>query len=470
MRYPIIGIGLQGKSSNVSAQRRMNLYMDIQAQEDKTMISLHERVGLALFANFGDTPIRGMLVAGGLLYVVHRGTLWSVTGAGVKTSRGTLSTTTGRVDMAHNQSAIGGVGGQLHLTDGTAGYTYTIASTTLAAITDAQYYDAAEFTVYHDGFFIVPRPGTGQFYLSATDDGTDWDALDFATAEKTPDDLLRILDNSTEILLAGSSSIEMWNNTGAAFPYERVSGGVIELGLEAPWSAARFGESSTVMLAINPQQGQVKVIRIDGFQYATISNPELETLLNGYTTNNATAYSYVHDGHPFYQLNFPTDGKTWLYDGVTNLWSELSSGTLGARHRGEIGVAFNGSVYVSDFEDGRLYVHDKSTHTDAGFPFAVEFQGRHIFDEKPIQISRLWVDMETGVGNEAGLDPQLSLFISKDGGHSWGNEKTTSIGKIGEYAKRAIYRRLGRGFDLVFRLRCTDAVKRVFVGAWINPL
>ena len=465
MRYPIFGIGLQGKSPNVSAQRRLNLYMDIQPQEDKTQISLHERPGLTLFHDFGDTPIRGMIAPTTLLYAVHRGTLWELNNAGTATSRGTLSTTTGRVSMAANQ------GGQIMLTDGTAGYIYTIATTTLAAITDADYFDAAVTTAYHDGYFIVPRPDTAEFYLSAADNGTAWDALDFATAEKSPDTLRRVIDNGTEILLMGTQSIEMWNNTGAAdFPYERVSGGVIELGLEALWSVARFAESSIILLATNRDQGQVKVIRIEGFQYITISNPEFESVINGYTTSDATAISYVHEGHPFYQLNFPTDGKSWMYDGITNLWSELSYGTVGARHRGEIGVNFLGQSYVSDYENGRLYVQEAGVHDDNGVSFAVEVQGRHIFDERPVQIPRLWVDVEAGTGTEqgAGVDPTLSLYISRDGGHSWGNEKTASMGKMGEYMKRAVFRRLGRAFDWVFRLRSTDPVKRVFVGAWIN--
>jgi hypothetical protein len=96
--------------------------------------------------------------------------------------------------------------------------------------------------------------------------------------------------------------------------------------------------------------------------------------------------------------------------------------------------------------------------------------GRHIFDEKPIQISRLWVDCESGVGNAAGDDPQMTISISKDGGHTWGNEKTASIGKMGQYSKRAIFRRMGRGYDWTFKLRITDPVKRALIGAWVNPL
>lgn len=464
MRYPIFGIGLQGKSSNVTSQSRNNLYLDIQPQEDKAQISLHSRPGLALFVAFGDTPIRGALVVGSLIYVVHRGKFWEVNSSGTKTSRGTLSTTSGRVGMAANQ------GGQVMITDGTAGYIYVIATTTLTAIADPQYIDAATTVDYHDGYYIVERPNTAEFYISAADDGTSWDGADFATAEKTPDNLVRVISNSTEILLLGTDSIEWWNNTGAAdFPYERISGGVAEIGLHAKWSPARLGESSIVMLASNRDMSGVKVVRIEGYQYTVISNPELETIFKGYTTSDATGFAYQFQGHSFYQLNFPTDEKTWVYDSNTNLWSQASYGSNGARHRGEFGFSFLNNYYVCDYDEGNIYRHDE-VYSDNGVPFASEVIGRHIFDEKPIQISRLWVDLESGVGTEAGDEPTIALSISKDGGHTWGNEKTASIGRQGEYGKRAIFRRLGRGYDWTFKLRITDPVKRTLIGAWVNPL
>lgn len=256
---------------------------------------------------------------------------------------------------------------------------------------------------------------------------------------------------------------------GRQLPYERISGGVAEIGLQAKWSVARMGESSIVMLAKAREVGGVKVVKIEGYQYTVISNPELESIINGYTTTDATGFTYQWQGHGFYQLNFPTDGKSWLYDSTTNLWSQVSYGSNYERHWGEIGVAFNNGYYVCDYETGAIYRHAE-LYADNGVPFAAEVVSRHLFDEKPIQLSRLWVDLESGVGNEAGDDPQITLEISKDGGHTWGNEKTASIGRIGEYNKRAIFRRLGRGYDWVFDSESQTHVKRTLIGAWVNPL
>lgn len=227
-----------------------------------------------------------------------------------------------------------------------------------------------------------------------------------------------------------------------------------------------------MLLAVNNEQGEVKVIRVDGFQYVTVSNPEIETIFNKYTTNNATALSYTIEGHPFWQINFPTDGKSWLYDGITNLWSELSYGALGARHRAEMGTNFLNKMYVADYENGNVYQLRPEVYSDNGVPIVREVIGRHVFDEKQVQISRLWVDMESGVGLESGQgeDPQIMLQISRDGGHSWGAEKWASIGKIGEYTKRIIFRRLGRAYDWLFKLRTSDPVKTIFVGAWVDTV
>ena len=165
--------------------------------------------------------------------------------------------------------------GVIMITDGTNGYFYTISSTTFAEITDADYNDNSQTVEYHDGYFITPKVDTGEFYLSspdATSVSASWDATDFATAEKDPDDLVRVFDNTTEILLCGEETIEFWNNTGGAdFPYERVQGGIIELGLASKWAISSFAESSVMLLAKNGDQGDIKVIRIEGFQYTDAS-------------------------------------------------------------------------------------------------------------------------------------------------------------------------------------------------------
>ena len=67
-----------------------------------------------------------------------------------------------------------------------------------------------------------------------------------------------------------------------------------------------------------------------------------------------------------------------------------------------------------------------------------------------------------------GANPQLMLRWSDDGGHTWSNEHWVSIGKIGEYYRRAIWRRLGMTLklrDRVYEVSGTDPVKIAIMGA-----
>ena len=58
------------------------------------------------------------------------------------------------------------------------------------------------------------------------------------------------------------------------------------------------------------------------------------------------------------------------------------------------------------------------------------------------------------------------MQISRDGGHTYGNELWVSFGRVGQYKARANWRRLGRARDWTFKFRITDPVPTVFVGAW----
>ena len=67
-----------------------------------------------------------------------------------------------------------------------------------------------------------------------------------------------------------------------------------------------------------------------------------------------------------------------------------------------------------------------------------------------------------------GYDPQVMLRWSDDGGHTWSNEHWRSMGKIGEYGYRTIWRRLGMTTkirDRVYEVSGTDPVKIAIMGA-----
>jgi len=461
MIIPLFGLGQTGKSKTATSEHHLNLYAEVRPDNERPLV-FYGTPGTTLRVAFGDTPIRGWIAVGDLYYVVHRGTFYEVNNAGTKTSRGTLNTTTGRVDLAYDGAVI-------LITTGTSGYTYTVATTTLAEVTDAQFPDAANTCAWIDGLFFVDDGETDQFQWSP--DGTNWDALDFASAESQPDGIVRVFTDNGELILLGSGTTEFRGNVGAADePFQTIKGATQEFGLAARWSLTKFNSGLAALM--KNKDGQVQIVFIKGYVPQPISSLELDSIINGYASvSDATAYAYKLGGHPMLQVNFPSAGKSWLFDAKTGMWSPLEYGLAGGRHRGEMHIDFLNKPLIADYENGNVYEISPDVYTDNGTSIARELIGRTFFQQNdPVTVDELFVDMETGVGlvSGQGSDPQAMLQISKDGGHTWGNELWTTIGAIGKYAVRTAWRRLGQSLSWTFKLRITDPIKVVVTYAAIR--
>jgi len=238
-----------------------------------------------------------------------------------------------------------------------------------------------------------------------------------------------------------------------------------EYGLAAIWSRAHVNES-IIFLAQN-REGQVQVVQLNGFVPQIISDPDTEHTMNSFATvADAEAMVYGADEHKFYQLTFPTANRTFLYDTASGIWSEAQTGTSvnPVRHSARFSTYFQGDVIVSDYATNQVYTMDPTSYTDNGTPIIREVTTRHILsDFNRIRISALYIDMETGVGLQVGQgsNPQIMLQYSKDNGRTWGAERWVSLGAVGEYGTRVIWRRFGSSPSAVFKIRMSDPVKFV---------
>ena len=208
--------------------------------------------------------------------------------------------------------------------------------------------------------------------------------------------------------------------------------------------------------------------RMSGFNLKKISDHDLDAILSGYTTvSDARSGAFNINGHPMYLVNLPTAGTSWVYDGLANAWSEWQAPD-GSRFWGEKFARFQNRLTVSDRRNGNLYQFNPSTYTDNGSLIPMEVTSKHIWrDDKYIGIEQIQIDVESGVGLATGQGeiPVLDLQVSKDGGNTFRSVGFASIGEIGEYTQRVIWRSLGAARDWVLRLRITDPVKRVITGA-----
>jgi hypothetical protein len=277
------------------------------------------------------------------------------------------------------------------------------------------------------------------------------------------------------LVLWGESSLEWWQDVGTVpMPYSRIAGSPQEWGLAAKWSRAKINikTGSTIIFLGKTPQGQAKVCQIGAGGYAPvdIGTSDIDDIINDMGTfSDATALTYVAYGHIMYQLTFPIGGRTLLYDTSTGAWQEAQTDIgLTGRHVGDLGLAFNLENYASDYQNGNIYAYDVDTYTDNGVAIKRQVTSRHIRDGgNDFEISDVFLDMETGVGLQAGQgsDPQISMEKSKDNGQTFGQPRFRSLGKAGQYlSPRVHWDRNGTARDFVFRFTVTDPVKFVITG------
>lgn len=466
-----IGGAYLARSPNVAADRLVNLYPEVvDGAKGKHVAALYGTPGLRRTHELsGSGAVRGLYTTtDGRVFGVRGGSLYELFAGGTSVSRGTLLTTTGPVSMADN-------GTQLAIADGTRGYVLTLASNSFAQITDADFPGTSRF-VFLDGYFCFPIPDTGQFGITGLYDGTSVDALDFATAEGSPDLTVTVLADHRELWVFGTRTIEVFFNSGDPdFPFDRIQGAFIEYGCGAAESVAAL--DNTIYWLGSGERGQHLVFRATGYQPQRISTHAIEHAISTYTEASragARAYTYQSEGHSFYVLGF--DEATWAYDVSTGLWAERarlkSDGTLG-RHRAACYTAGLGMNLVGDFENGNVYELDPDTFTDSGTAIPRIRTAPHVSQDLNYLFHHaLTLDLETGVGDGTGQspgdDPQIMLTFSDDGGHTFSSERWVSAGKIGNFRHRAIWRRLGRSRDRVYEVRYTAPTKVVFINAKLD--
>lgn len=467
MQTSFIGGAYKGRSTDINAQVCINYYPEVDQMEAKNIRALFGTPGLVQFATTSTVQeVRGFHVVGAYLYAVAGMNLYRIdSGGSVDTITGTLNSTTGKVWMADN-------GTELVITDGVKGYIYdTSLAGDLTQIADADF-PIPSSVAFQDGYFIVTEKDTGKMYISASYDGNTWDPLDYATAEAHPDDAQMVIMDHRELWVFGEQSIEVYYNSGDAdFPFDRVPGVYIQEGTDAPGSVCRC---QNTLFYLN-HKGQV--CRINGYNPQVVSTPHIEYMISTYgTTSDALAYSYSQEGHEFYVLTFPLAQITWVYDAVTSYWHQRRSyptdlhGDDG-RHRGNCYALFDRKHLVGDYENGKIYEMSMSTYTDDSEAIRRIRAAQIIHnDRKLIFFNAFEIDFESGVGlyTGQGNDPQAMLDWSDDGGHTWSNEHWVDIGAIGEYRARAVWRRLGRSRNRVFRVSISDPVKTVIIAAHLD--
>jgi hypothetical protein len=273
--------------------------------------------------------------------------------------------------------------------------------------------------------------------------------------------------------LFGDTTIEPWNNTGAAsFPFARVNSAArLSVGVAAVGTVLEL--DNTAYWVGKDINGTGIVYRADGFSPQRVSTEAIELRLQSSPSiSTLKAMAYQEAGHTFYIITGGGMETALVLDVSTKLWFEWaylnSFGQYELPLTNALFYAF-GKTLALDRLSGKVYHQSSAYYSDNGEEIARDRIFTHIFDNgNPFLIKNLTVNFETGVGNTTVADPKVMLHVSRDGGRTFYIYYETFMGKIGEFLSRVVFWRLGRHRQCTFRIRVTDAVKVVITGGSFN--
>lgn len=456
MRGPIALGSAQQRSRPVNAARVVNLYPEAAPAGSRAKVVHYGTPGQKDWSTVGGDTIRAGLEAQGYAYILSGATLYRVDSDLMAVPcTGDLIPNTGAATLINNGVQIGLL---------VRPEMFVIVGTTVTKVTSAGFpTEGFSSLAYIDGYAVGTRDDeSGEFYLSGLLDFSTFDALDFASAESSPDGLVAGLVDHREYWAFGGETIEVFSNTGASpFPLERVT--TVERGCAAARSPGKLDNSLAWL-------GNDRMIyRANGYQPTRISTHTEEEILRVGTVSDAYSMTYFQGGHHFYALTLPSLGRTLVYDAATTLWHERQSGTSltpAAWNPQCIFTAF-GKTLVG-LQAGKVAELDLDTYTDLDdAPIRSAITSLPIYpDGRRAIMSGLELECELGVGISTGQGsaPEVMMRYSDDGASSWSNERRTSIGLMGSRRDRAMFDRLGIFRQRTVEFAISDPVKKAIYG------
>lgn len=443
----------------VNPSRLINCYREMVLGQGKTQYVLQSVLGQSLLDDIGAASVRAMGEGNGKNWVAGDGKLFELAGDGSLTNRATIADDV-HTTVSGNYSDVTAVsGGNYYLWDGS-----TLSQPTTKAFTTV----GSHF--YVGGYTVLLEDGGKRFQWSALGDASSLDALHFASADKVDDNLLRGFEVQGQAILFCERSAEMWAITGSgttAFSFVTSwNRGLRDANLVVQFDDSLFfvGDDDNVYLGVGPGA-------ID------ITTPAINTAL---TNNTPTHCFYYEDrGHKFCVLRF-SDRPAWVFDVKMREWHERAEGADDGAFRAV--AAIEGDTWQAGNDVGEIHSLSR-TNLDLNSPLRRTAVSNPLYLGRKFTVPMLEINARVGEeqileaadfglslgagdalevesgfvlkvedGTGAERDALLSLYVSKDGGRTWGDPKTRSLGMQGDYDQRVTWRGMGQAHQFAVKL------------------
>lgn len=450
------------ESTPFSRQTCQNLYVE-PAQAGALSDAIHlptpgitsvaETVSISSYANRGAGRLNDKL------YFVNGPKLYRLNADETVTEIGDIAGAS-RVFMEENGTQL------MILVPSSIGYIYTEAGG-LVEITDVDFDEANGVPIaltYIDGYFVCVTDND-RVTVSEIRDGTSWRALDFATAESSPDGLVAPFVYQNQLYIGGTRTIEQFTNIGGAdFPFQRTNL-FFDKGLVSGHSVVPMG--SLVLFIGQGDTETPAVWSLANGELAKVSNFAVDSVLSALTAAeraNIFAYGYMERGHHFACFVLPD--ATYCFDLSSGKWHTRTSRvqgdnnqTIDTRCRVNSVISGYGNLYVGDSRDGRIGKLSSEVGTEYGQPLLREVTASPLQNNRmPFRVPAIELVVENGEPLTVEMD------YSRDGGRTWSDPRAREFTQAG-YRQRAIWRRLGRfKQSAMFRFKSASSNRIAFMG------
>jgi hypothetical protein len=489
MRFGFVGPAYASPSPLAANEQLINWYpQKIESPNARVPFILLPTSGLSLFANLGNYPtgVRGSGTFNGRTFKVAGTHLIELTTNGV-TDFGGFGGNNNIVDDGLPVTMVcgGTVGGnypsQLLICSGGTLTVFSLVSNTFQALTTPP---ANVLMVdFLAGFFCALSSGNS-WSVSAVEDATTWPGTAVSQVSIFSDQLLALIECNELIWLLGAKHAAAYYVSGAPlFPFDVTSGGVLNIGILAQFSATRIqtarGGRTLAWIGGDDKSGPT-VYALNGYIPQRISDSALEYWLSHNTVTDAVGMFRQESGQNFFDLWFPTANATWTLDADLGMWHRRAYGVQGAHlQRSNTYNAALGGHLIGDRTSGKVFLLNDTNLTDNGAAIIRTRVGPTISNEGgqiPVGINEFQVDFEMGLGPQPPLkdafgnprDPLAMFSYSEDFGKTFGPERMIPCGQAGNFKAVAIDRRLGSWRSWTPKVTVSDPISWRIADAYVN--
>ncbi len=383
---------------------------------------------------------------------------------------GELVTEAGNVSITEN------LNNEIAIADSTENlYVFNFGTSTFTVIQPGF---IATYLTTHDSYIWVAIQDSPTFRLSELNNALLYPVTLEANIQSKPDKIQAVINFENVVATIGTITTTFWHNQGLpVFPYVPdknivMSYGTVNANTVDVLTDQYKGVKLLVFLAKNDKSnpfiaystgGQIINVSAetqnDGldFRLSQLKNPE-----------DSFGFIFQEDGHVLYQLVFPSDDFSLVYDFTSKLFYNISDRKM-QHHPAKRHVFFSGKDYFINFTDSRLFEMGTQFTTYDGevIPRVRITPPIRVKDDQSFPIRNIKITMQHGVNPEGGI---VDMAMSKDGGLSYGNFVAIDLNNIGNSQQMINWWNLGRSNDFRFQFRFQTRGSVVITGGSMKAL